>query len=116
MRTSIAVQDVPFQSNLAGITLGAVDAVNGMMFPNDGATILIIRNSDAAAKTVTIKSVPDEAGRSVDQVITVAAGAIAIVGLLRPAWWNQRSTDAGSVYIDFSAATSTTVAALRLRN
>lgn len=114
-RTSIAVQEVPFQGNIAGITLGAVDAVNGMMFPNDGRTLLVVRNADAAGKTVTVKSVADEAGRTGDQVITVAAGAIAVVGPLRRSWWNQPSgADSGNVYVDFSAATNTTIAALRL--
>lgn len=114
-RTSIAIQEVASQSNIAAVTLGAVDSVNGMMFPNDGQTILLVQNADAAPKTVTVASVADEAGRTGDQVITVAAGKIAIVGPLRQAWWNQRSSDAGNVYVDFSAATSTTVAALRLK-
>lgn len=114
-RTSIAVEEVPFQSADNDVTFNAVDAANGMMFPNDGRTILLVKNADAAAKTVTIRAVPDEAGRSVDLVVTVAAGKTALVPPLRPAWWNQRSgADMGQVYVDFSAATNTTVACNRL--
>lgn len=113
-RTSIAVEEVPFQSFDNDITFGAVDAVNGMMFPNDGQTVLLVKNADAASKTVTVQSVQDENGRTGNLVVTVAAGKTGIIGPLRPKLFSQRSIDAGMVYVDFSAATSTTVACLRL--
>lgn len=114
-RTSIAVEEVAFQGYDSDVTFTAVDAVNGMMFPNDGRTVLLVRNADAAAKTVTVVSVADDAGRTGDHSIVIAAGKTAIVNPLRPGWWSQRGgADGGQVYVDFSAATSTTVACVRL--
>jgi hypothetical protein len=112
-RTSIAVEEVPFQSYDNDITFSNVDAANGMMFPNDGQTVLLVKNADATSKTVTVRSVQDENGRTGDLVVTVAAGKTAWIGPLRQKLFCQRSTDAGMVYVDFSAATSTTVACMR---
>lgn len=114
-RTSIPVEEVPFQGYDSAVTFSGADAANGMMFPNDGRTVLLVRNSDAAAKTVTVVSVADEARRTGDHSISIAAGNTAVIGPLRPGWWNQRSgADGGNVYVDFSAATAVTVGCLRL--
>lgn len=114
-RTSIAVEEIPWQGGDNDLTFSAVDAANGMMFPNDGKTVLLVRNADAAAKTVTVRAVPDPFGRSVDLALVIAAGKTAMVGPLAPVAWNQTSgADLGRVYVDFSAATSTTVACARL--
>lgn len=113
-RTAIAVQEIQFLGSGA-IAFTAADATNGMMFPNDGRTVLLIKNGGAGAITVTVTSVPDEYGRTGDLIISVAAGEERIVGPLRPALFNQRSgADQGTVYVGFSAATSVTVAAPRL--
>lgn len=113
-RTSIAVQTVPFQRG-ATVTFTAADATNQMVVVNDGQTILLVKNGSASSINVTITAVADEAGRSTNLVQAVAAGAEAILGPFRPAWWNQRSTDLGKIYVDFSAGTSVTVAALKLQ-
>ncbi len=114
-RTAIAVQEIPANSYVGAITFTAVDAANGMMFPNDGRTILIVKNADTASKTVTVVSVADQWGRTGDHSITVAAGGEAIVPPLPPAVWSQQSgADANNVYVNFSAATSTTIGCLRL--
>jgi len=114
-RTAIAVQEVPFQGS-AAVNFGAADSVNGMVFPNDGRTILLVKNAGAAPITVTVASVQDEYGRSGDiSAASVDVGAERVVGPLRPALWNQKSgTDMGKVYVDVSDDTSVTVAALRL--
>lgn len=113
-RTSIAVQSVPFQKSSA-ITYTAADSTNGMMFDNDGYTVLLVKNGGASPINVTIRAVTDEAGRSVDEVRSVANGTDAVFGPYRPAWWNQRSTDLGKVYVDFSASASVNVAALKIQ-
>ncbi|CRF28840.1 Uncharacterised protein [Mycobacterium tuberculosis] len=113
-RTAIAVQTIGFQSGTT-ISYAAADATNGMLFPNNGQTVLVVKNASAGSINVTVKAVADEAGRSVDLVQAVAAGADAIIGPLRPAWWNQRSADLDKVYVDFSAAASVSVAALKLQ-
>lgn len=113
-RTAIAIQEIPFLGSGA-ISFAAADAVNGMLFPNDGKTVLLVKNGGASAITLTVVSVADEYGRSGDIAPPVAAGEERIVGPLRPALFNQRSgADAGKVYVNFSSGTSVTVAALRL--
>lgn len=115
-RTALPVTEVPFQGGLNAVPFGAVDQANGMVLDNDGLTILVVKNAAAGPVTVTVKSVADEAGRSGDVVLTVAAGGTGVVGPLRPAWWHQRDgADAGRVQVDFSASANITAAALRLR-
>lgn len=117
--TAITVQAPAQFGGIQNVTLTAADSVNGMMFPNDGKTVLIVVNNDVAAKTVTIVSVPDENGRSGDIVLVVPAAAggfpgIAITDQLPGALFSQQSTDAGNVYVSFSAATNLKVAAVRI--
>lgn len=111
-RTDIARTAVPREDAVAP-NLQAADAANGMKYRNSGREALLIRNSDAAAHTVTVVSVPDEAGRTGDLVVNVPAGEIRIVDQLEPRWWNQRSgEDTGAVQVDFSAPTGMEVAVL----
>jgi hypothetical protein len=111
-RTSIPITIVGFQQGTQ-LSYTAADSTNGMMFDNAGDTTLIIKNGSGASINVTINAVADEAGRSVNYVQAVAAGAEAIIAHLRPAWWNQRNSDTGKVYVDFSASTTVSVAALK---
>jgi hypothetical protein len=111
-RTSIPITTVAFQQGTA-LSYTAADSTNGMMFDNAGDTILIVKNASGGSINVTINAVADEAGRSVNYIQAVAAGTEAIIAPLRPAWWNQRNTDSGKVYVDFSASTSVNVAALK---
>lgn len=111
-RIDIARTAVPAESAVAP-NLQAADAANGMKFTNSGRESLLIRNTDASAHTVTVVSVPDEAGRTGDLAVNVPAGEIRIVDKLQPRWWNQRSgEDATTVQVDFSAATGMEVAVL----
>jgi len=117
--TAITVQAPAQFGGLQNVTLTAADSVNGMMFLNDGKTVLVVINNDVAAKTVTIVSVPDENGRTGDIVLVVPAAVggfpgIAITDQLPTALFTQQSTDAGNVYVTFSAATNLKVAAIRI--
>jgi hypothetical protein len=117
--TAITVQAPAQFGGLQNVTLTAADSANGMMFPNDGRTVLIVVNNDVAAKTVTIVSVPDENGRTGDIVLVVPAAAggfpgIAITDQLPTALFTQQATDPGNVYVTFSAATNLKVAAVRI--
>lgn len=111
-RTSIATQTLSFQSG-AAITLSAADSANGMLFSNDGETLLVVRNASASSITVTVVSVADLYGRTGDISATVAAGAFWISGPLEPSIWNQTSSDLGKTYVNFSSATSVTVGAIK---
>jgi hypothetical protein len=117
--TAITVQAPAQFGGIQNVTLTAADSANGMMFLNDGKTVLVVVNNDVAAKTVTIVSVPDENGRTGDIVLVVPAAAggfpgIAITDQLPTALFTQQSTDAGNVYVSFSASTNLKVAAIRV--
>lgn len=119
VRTLVTVQAPAQFGGIQNATLTAADSANGMMFPNDGRTVFVILNNDAAAKTVTIVSVPDENGRSGDIVLIVPAAAggfpgVAITDTLPPALFSQQNADAGNVYVNFSASTSVKIAAIRI--
>lgn len=117
--TAITVQAPAQYNGISNLTLTAADSVNGMMFVNDGRTILVVLNNDVSSKTVTIVSVPDENGRTGDIVLTVPAAVggfpgVAITDQLPTALFTQQATDPGNVYVTFSAATSVKVAAVRI--
>lgn len=107
-RTVIDATNVEPQESIA-LTLAAADAMNGMMFLNDGSCTLVVRNAAVGAKQVTIVAVPDEAGRAVNYVKSVTAGTTEIFGPFRQAWWNQTTGNLGYVYVNFDDATSVTV-------
>ncbi len=101
-RTAIEITTVVPQESI-DLPLQEVDVDNGMMFLNDGSTLLLVTNAGGATRTVTIVAVPDEAGRSVNYVANVADGDTIMFGPFRQAWWNQEGTDVGKVYVNFSA-------------
>lgn len=109
---------VPTQvSPQKGVALPFVtaDAANGMMFLNNGATLLLVRNSsDMVATVVTIVAVPDEAGRAVDYQQTVPTNRTAQFGPFKQSWWNQTFTDSGYVYFDVTSDVSVRVSAITL--
>lgn len=111
-RSSIPLTTVGFQQGTE-LSYVPADSANGMMFENAGDTTLYIKNASGGSINVTVNAVADEAGRSVNYVQAVGAGKEATIAHLRPAWWNQRSSDVGKVYVDFSASASVSVAALK---
>ena len=90
----------------------AVDIANGNMFLNDGSCLLYVSNPAGGVCDVTVTAVPDEAGRTGTQTTPtgysrqMAAGEISVFGPFRQAWWNQTSTDVGSIYVTLSRATA----------
>jgi len=105
-RTAITV----VQASRTGATVAyvAADSANGMKFSNTGVELLRVKNADAADKTVTIDS-PGECsqGGTHDLTIVVEAGTEETIGPFPTARFNQSDN---TVSVDFSAATSTTVA------
>ena len=110
-RTEITVQTVGKNSN-AELTFAAMDQSNGMMFINDGKTVLVVKNDDASPHELTVVSTGDPVyGRTGDIVKSVLAGDLEIVGALPQAGWNQTSTNVGKVHVDVDGDTSMLVAA-----
>lgn len=111
-RTAIAVQQI--KKNSSGtVAFAAADSANGMSFPNDGTTKLMVKNSSGAPINVTVASVACSHGRTSDVVQAVAAAAEAQFGPFDPSLFNQGGGVGGSVNVDFSAAASVTVAAVK---
>jgi hypothetical protein len=108
-RTVITVTNLDPQQSV-GLTLEDADAMNGMMFVNDGTSALVVKNDGAMDPVqVTIVAVPDEAGRAVDYEEDVEAGTIGIFGPYLPAWWNQTTQNFGYIYVDFDDDTDISV-------
>ncbi len=69
----------------AVVTMNAGDASNGNSFVASANDLLIVRNSGAGARTITISSVADEKGRTGDiGPYSLAAGAVAVFGPFTP--------------------------------
>lgn len=114
-RTALPIQQIPRNGSIAGVSFTAADATNDHEFPNDGNTFLIVKNTDVAAQSVTVVSVPDEHGRTGDLTISVPAnGGVAVTSVFRPAIWNQSGADAGKVFVNITTATGLSLAAVRL--
>jgi hypothetical protein len=116
-RSNIALQSVPvFGGALADTTFGAADAA-GSYIVNNGNVVVQVKNASGSPINVTITSVADQDGRTrgSGDITAVADGKTATFGPFRMDLFNQSAAgELGRVYIDYSAATSVTVAAIQL--
>lgn len=108
-RTRLAGQPVTPAGLAANYTAANVDGHSVAT-----SDIVHVRNAAASAITVTIQTPATVAGLAVaDQTVSVPAGGDRFIGGFRADAYAQPSgTDAGLVWVDFSAVTSVTVAAL----
>jgi hypothetical protein len=87
-------------------------AAGGDTFPNDGNTMLFVKNGGASSVTVTINSqTPCNYGFDHDIVVSLAAGAEINFPKLDTVRFNDSTT--GLVSVTYSAVTSVTVGAVR---
>ncbi len=92
------------------VTYTAGDATNGHSFRNDGSVVLHVKNGGTAAVTVTIPTPAKVAGMDVaDASFSVAAGGDVFAGPFSPSVFNQAD---GTVWVDLSAASGVTLAAI----
>lgn len=109
-RISLATQTPARTGTTPSFTAANTD---GHYFANDGHTILRIKNSDTTSKTVTV-----EFGGSKDGVSLATLGKAITVGAntgdVTTAVWPKDTYDQsdGTVYVDYSATTGVTIAAL----
>lgn len=108
-RTALAVQQIvrtglePTYSNANA---------EGHAMPNGGTEVLHVKNGDESPINVTIQTPNTVDGLAIaDRVVAVPAGEERFIGPFPRATYNQ---GADEVYVDFSAVTSVTCAALRL--
>lgn len=93
------------------MTLAAASG-DGHKFPNTGREFVVVTNDYTATVTLTIITGGQAGGIAIDDVdVSLSAGASKIVGPFNPAIFNQNSgSDAGRIYLDWSAAVTGTVA------
>jgi len=108
-RTSLAVQ---FCASTGLLPLYSAANALGHSVANNGETFLHVKNGAAEAITVTLVSVPDPWGRTGDIVVTVGATSEKMIGPISPLLFNQAD---GTVHVDFSAVTTVTLTAVKLR-
>jgi hypothetical protein len=111
-RSALATQ----QAVDEGITV-AFTAANaaGHSIAGGGDVVLLVNNASGGSINVTVQTAATEDGLAVaDQVVAVAAGAIKAIGPFRATTYDRAggAADPGTVYVDFSAVASVTVAAL----
>lgn len=111
-RTALAAQQIA----AAGIVPAYAAAnVDGHSFPNDGNTILHVKNGSAASINVTLQTPQQKSGLDVaENIVAIAAGSEKMIGRLTPETYNRPSgaVDPSTVYVDFSAVATVTVALL----
>ena len=117
-REEVDVQTVDTQGLSAVYDAAPAD---GISFVNDdGRVILHVKNTDAAARTVTVQSVAEIDGIAIDDLaVVVAAASEAFIGPFAPETYNQGEdpdvdVDFGKVYVDFSAVAGVSVAVVEV--
>jgi hypothetical protein len=91
------------EANSADITFTSAGSgyASGASFPVTGGEILLVKNGEQTAQTVTITSVADEKKRSGNITsYSIGAGEMAAFGPFQPEGWMQAD---GQVYIAASA-------------
>lgn len=105
-RTALVTQTPTYSGTVP--TYAAADAANGMYFSNTGRSILHVKNGGGGSINVTIATPGTADGLALpDQVVAVAAGAEKMISLRNTGVYTQPD---GTTYVDFSGATSVTVA------
>jgi hypothetical protein len=105
-----------YQPDLTGDSKAYVTPASGDVFPNDGKTVLHVKNANAGTCTVTINSQrPCDQGADHDIVVVVAATTgDEIIGPFLPSRFNDGS---GNVVVTtYSVTASVSVAAIRVPN
>ncbi len=113
-RTALTVQTLA-QASIAP-SYAAVDQPNGNYFANDGRTFLHIKNTNAAQRTVTVKTNRTLAGLTLpDQTFVVpATTGDKMAGPFDQSVFNQSGADAGRVFVDYDAGANVTIAVIQV--
>jgi len=110
-RTTLSVQQI----TNSGITpsYAAATATDGDAFANDGDVFVHVKNVGGSPVTLTIQTPGKVAGVDIAEVtVTIpATTGDKMIGPFDPTVFNQSD---GKVYLDWSAVTGVTVAAIRL--
>lgn len=94
---------LPLSANSVDVTFTAAGAsfADGAGFPLTGGEILLVKNANVSAQTVTISSVADDLKRTGDiSTYSIGASEIAVFGPFELKGWRQAD---GKLYIAASA-------------
>ena len=103
-RTDLTPITIPTRWSVTPIALTwtAADAVNGNQFTLSGDEVVLVRNDDAGAQTVTVTSTPDFLGRSGDiDAVSIPAGEYRVLQRFPVEGWQQND---GKLYLSASSA------------
>ena len=107
-RTALTVQDISVSGMTPSYTAAIVD---GHSFPNNKPTFIHVKNGAGSDVTITIQTALTKEGLDLaDRTVTVTAGSETMIGPFSDIY-NQSD---GSVYVDYSATASVTIAAISL--
>lgn len=113
-RTALTVTDISRTGVDSAATLEAANS-DGEKFYNNGRVFLEVLNTNASDRTLTFQTPRTVDGLAVaEHTVTVSQNERMFIGPFPTATFNQTSTDAGMVYVDFDAVTDVTVAAWKL--
>lgn len=108
-RTALSVQQISRDGLTPTYTSATTD---GHSVVNDGRVFIHVKNNGASPITVTVQTPGAVDGLAIaDRQVTVSNGSEKMIGPFLPNVYNQSD---GSIWINYSATTSVTVAALRL--
>ena len=108
-RTTLTAQQIARTGTAP--SFGAANS-DGSALANDGREFIHVKNGGGSSINVTIQTPGTVDGNAIaDLVVAVGAAAEKKIGPFPPDTYNQ---DDGSIYIDYSAVGSVTVAAFRL--
>lgn len=97
-----AFPSLPLAANAVDVPHVAADVANKEQVALTGREIVLVRNDDVGAQTVTFTSTPDEKGRSGDiTAYSVGAGETAMFGPFGLKGWQQAD---GNLYFEASDA------------
>ena len=91
------------------ITTPATAAASSQTFPNDGKTVIVVKNGNAGTSTLTfvtphVVADGDAAALATpDRAVAVAAGAYAVIGPFPPSVYNDANGDV-TMNIDITAS------------
>lgn len=108
-RTALSVQQMDISGLEPAYTAANAD---GHSVANNGEMFLHVKNAAVTNITVTLVSIPDPWGRVGDRAVVVPAGKERMIGPIPPLLFNQAD---GTVNVNFTAVTSVTIAAVRVR-
>jgi hypothetical protein len=115
-RTLIPTKTLPLHgATTTDISWTAASAADDHYFVNTGGEILLAKNNDSGSHVATLVSVADPYGRTGDETITVAAGALKALGPFPPELWNQSGSQNIHLDIGTDEDTSVSFAVLRIQ-